>query len=129
MDRQLIEAPLRQVANSRIDSATDAAQEIMFDAWEERDRERRVAMAHAALKTSPLCADAYVLLAEETAQHPHDAVALYARGVEAGAQALGAAAFKNDVGGARLAGGDRASASTQKNIADAARRERRPIAA
>lgn len=98
MDHQLIEALLRQVANSRIDSATDAAQEIMFDAWEETDRERRVAMAHAALKVSPLCADAYVLLAEETAQHPQDAVALYARGVEAGAQALGTAAFENDAG-------------------------------
>jgi tetratricopeptide (TPR) repeat protein len=98
MDRRLIEALLRQVANSRIDSATDAAQEIMFDAWDERDPERRIAMAHEALKVSPLCADAYVLLAEETAQHPEDAAALYARGVEAGAQALGKEAFESDVG-------------------------------
>jgi len=98
MDRQLIEALLQQVANSRIDSATDAAQEIMFDAWDERNPERRVALAHEALKVSPLCADAYVLLAEETARNPPDAVELYARGVEAGAQTLGEAAFEDDVG-------------------------------
>lgn len=98
MDRQLIEALLRQVSESRIDSPADAAQEIMFDAWEELDPERRVAMAHEALKVSPLCADAYVLLAEETAQQPQEALALYARGVGAGAQALGQAAFENDAG-------------------------------
>lgn len=98
MDRQLIEALLQQVANSRIDSATDAAQEIMFDAWEEKDPERRIVMAHEALKVSPRCADAYVLLAEETSRGPEDAAALYERGVEAGAQALGEEAFEEDVG-------------------------------
>lgn len=98
MDRQLIEALLDQIANSRIDSATDAAQGIMFDAWDEDDPQRRVAMAHEALKVSPLCADAYVLLAEETTKRPEDAAALYARGVEMGAQALGAVAFEEDAG-------------------------------
>lgn len=98
MDRQMIDALLDQIANSRIDSATDAAQEIMFEAWDEDDPKRRIAMAHEALKVSPLCADAYVLLAEETARGPEEAAALYARGVEAGAQALGEAAFEEDVG-------------------------------
>ena len=39
-----------------------------------------------------------MLLAAETARDPEDAAALYARGVEAGAQALGKAAFESDLG-------------------------------
>jgi len=45
-----------------------------------------------------LCADAYVLLAEEGAKSLEEAKALYARGVEAGERALGPLAFEEDVG-------------------------------
>ncbi len=43
------------------------AQDIIYDAWEVTDPKRRVALARKALEISPDCADAYALLAEETA--------------------------------------------------------------
>ncbi|MEH6950410.1 hypothetical protein V4R08_03525 [Nitrobacter sp. NHB1] len=80
------------------DDAVDTAQNIMYDAWEASDRRRRIALAKKALKTSPLCADAYVLLAQEAAQNPDEAIDLYRQGVEAGEKVLGKAAFREDVG-------------------------------
>src|SRR5438132_14036893 len=51
-------------------SAVDEAQEIMYRAWETPDRDRRIRLAREALAVSPDCADAYVLLAEESAATP-----------------------------------------------------------
>lgn len=95
---QLAQYFAAQLAASRVSSTVDAAQEIMFDAWECDDRRKRVSMARKALKISADCADAYVMLAEETADTPEQAVELYAQGVAAGGRALGAAAFEEDVG-------------------------------
>src|SRR3546814_15443480 len=61
---------------------------MLYDAGEASGAER-VALARAALDISPLCADAYVLLAEEEAGSQQDALALYRQGVEAGERALG----------------------------------------
>lgn len=80
------------------DEAVEAAQDIMYDAWDTSDRRRRVALAKKALKVSPLCADAYVLLALDTAQNVDEAVDLYRQGVEAGEKALGKATFRRDAG-------------------------------
>jgi len=91
-------ALVSQLGVSRIGSAVDAAQEVMFDAWECDDPKKRAALAREALKISPLCADAYVLLARETASTPQEALGLYVEGVTAGERALGKAAFKDDVG-------------------------------
>lgn len=79
-------------------NAIDAAQDIMYDAWDASDRKRRIALARKALDLSPLCADAYVLLAQETAKNLDQAIDLYRQGVEAGEKALGKAAFRDDVG-------------------------------
>lgn len=68
--------------------AVDEAQEMMYDAWEASGAER-VSLAKAALDISPLCADAYVLLAEEEAASEQDALGLYRQGVEVGERALG----------------------------------------
>jgi tetratricopeptide (TPR) repeat protein len=78
-------------------SAHDRAQELMYDAWEARGS-RRVKLARQALEISPDCADAYVLLAEETARSPQAARTLYEQGVLAGERALGPQMFKEDVG-------------------------------
>ena len=92
-----IESLLAQIAGRAGDDDLDAAQEIVYDAWEARDRRRRIALAKKALAVSPLCADAFVLLAED-ARTADEALALCRQGVAAGERALGAAAFKDDVG-------------------------------
>jgi tetratricopeptide (TPR) repeat protein len=79
-------------------SAVDQAQQIMYDAWEATTRRQRVALTKRAIEISADCADAYVLLAEETARSLDEALDLYRRGVEAGERALGKKAFKEDVG-------------------------------
>jgi len=79
-------------------SAVDQAQQIMYDAWEATTRRQRVALAKRAIEISADCADAYVLLAEETAKSLDEALDLYRRGVVAGERALGKKAFEEDVG-------------------------------
>ncbi|WP_173514836.1 tetratricopeptide repeat protein [Sinorhizobium psoraleae] len=76
----------------------DAAQEIMYDAWETPSRSKRIALARKALTVSPLCADAYVLLAEEEAKSVQEALIWYQKGVEAGEQALGPEGFEECAG-------------------------------
>jgi tetratricopeptide (TPR) repeat protein len=73
------------------------AQDIIYDAWEYAHPLKRAALARKALKLSPDCADAYVLLAE-AAPTPARALELYRKGVEAGQRALGQEAFENDDG-------------------------------
>lgn len=75
----------------------DRAQDKAFEAMEATTRRRRLALAQEALAISPLCADAHLILARE-AKTPQDALALYKHAAEAGAQALGETAFKDDVG-------------------------------
>lgn len=74
------------------------AQELVWDAWETPSSRERVRLARRALKISPDCADAYVLLAGETARDVAEALELYAEGVAAGERALGWKTFKEDVG-------------------------------
>ena len=76
----------------------DEAQQIMYEAWEAPTRERAVAMAKKALSVSADCADAYNLLAEESATTLEEVVELYRKGVEAGERALGKETFEKDVG-------------------------------
>jgi tetratricopeptide (TPR) repeat protein len=79
------------------DGELDQAQDKVFDAMEASDSAERISLAKEALAISPLCADAYVVLAGEAATLA-TAATLYRRGVEAGAAALGEAAFEEDVG-------------------------------
>jgi tetratricopeptide (TPR) repeat protein len=76
----------------------EEAQELIWDAWEESSSEKKVALARKALDLSPDCADAYVLLAEETARDLREARALYQKGVEAGERALGEKMFAERAG-------------------------------
>lgn len=79
-------------------SPLDRAQELMYDAWEEPSPQRRIALARQALDISPDCADAYVLLAQETAHTHGEAARLYEKGVVAGERALGLRTFTDHVG-------------------------------
>jgi hypothetical protein len=76
----------------------DAAQELIFDAWDSADRRKRIALAKEALALSPLCADAYALLAQESAKSLDERLDLYRQAVAAGEKALGKACFRDDVG-------------------------------
>ena len=69
----------------------------MYEAWERTTSRSRIALARKALGISPLCADAYVLLAEEAAIY-RGGSGLYAKGVEAGELALGPRGFKEYAG-------------------------------
>ncbi len=88
----------RVLGRSRQQDPLTRAQHIAFDAWETANLEERIGLAHKALEVSPDCADAYVILAEESARGLGEALVLYQAGVEAGERALGAKAFSEDVG-------------------------------
>lgn len=76
----------------------ERAQDKMYEAWEARSRKARVRLAREALELSPNCADAYVLLAEETARTPEEALELYEEGMRAGERALGPESFTEGAG-------------------------------
>ncbi|MBA1337005.1 MAG: hypothetical protein HPY66_3441 [Firmicutes bacterium] len=73
------------------------AQELIYDAWEEPNRQKRLALARKALRISPYCADAYNLLAEES-KSLEERQDLYEQGVKAGRMALGDLFFKKYAG-------------------------------
>jgi tetratricopeptide (TPR) repeat protein len=86
------------IGGRRASDAIAKAQEVMYKAWDQTSTRARVALAHKALAISPLCADAYVLLAEEEAESVEEALEYYRKGVEAGKQALGPKGFKEYAG-------------------------------
>jgi tetratricopeptide (TPR) repeat protein len=76
----------------------ERAQDLMWTAWDEPVPHRRVAMARQALEISAECADAFVMLAIETARNYNEALELYKKGIAAGERALGSKRFKEDAG-------------------------------
>lgn len=97
-DRRATESFLAAIGGRRGDDATARAQDIMYDAWEAANPRTRIALAHKALDISPLCADAYVLLAEEAAGSLAQARDYFTKGVNAGELALGPKGFKEYAG-------------------------------
>ncbi len=75
----------------------EEAQELIYEALEEVGN-KRLKLIEKALRISPDCSDAYVLLAEEKAQSPEEALKLYEAGVKAGERALGNKIFKEGAG-------------------------------
>lgn len=98
LDLRSIESLLDQLGGGAQADSLEAAQAIIYDAWEAGDSRKRVALAKKALKLSPLCADAYVILAQEVAQNSAEAIDYYRQGAAAGEKALGKACFRDDVG-------------------------------
>jgi tetratricopeptide (TPR) repeat protein len=101
-DRRAMEGDMAHwvadLGESALDAKTSEAQALMYEAWDEHNPARRLALAHQALKISPDCADAYVLLAEEEAASLQQAHDLYRQGVEAGRRALGETYFEENAG-------------------------------
>src|SRR5437016_2666069 len=82
-DRRALERSLHEIAGStEPDTPQGQAQELLFEAFEEDDPQRRVELATQALALWPDCADAYVLLAEH-ARNRKEALAFYEQGVAA----------------------------------------------
>lgn len=104
IDRRMIEGTLSKLvgemgaASGPTDPKLQKAQKLMYKAWEETNPAKRLTLAHKALATSPDCADAYVLLAEEEADTLARAVEMYRQGMEAGERALGPDYFKHEAG-------------------------------
>lgn len=100
--RRAMEGVLRQLAADlqgapTPDTPLAQAQNLIDTAYDERNPQRRVALAHEALQLCPDCADAHVLLAEH-APTRKQALAHYERGVAAGERAIGPDAFQTSVG-------------------------------
>jgi tetratricopeptide (TPR) repeat protein len=76
----------------------DQAQELVYQAWEARNRNQRQRLVRQALEIYPDCADAYVVLAENVARGLEEARELYQKGVEAGVRSLGLEAFEKEAG-------------------------------
>jgi len=97
-DRRAIEGLLSAVGGRATEDALAAAQDLMYSAWDQSNKRARIDLARKALTISPLCADAYVLLAEEEAKSAQEALDFFRKGVEAGEQALGPTGFKRYAG-------------------------------
>lgn len=76
------------------DEALSEAQYLVYDAWETSDGRSRAALARRALKISPFCADAWLLLAERPSLSGTERREYLERAVKAGALALGQNGFK-----------------------------------
>lgn len=76
----------------------ERAQDVMYEAWDTASRKKRVDLAKYALEISPDCADAYVLLATETARGLREEAELFEQGVRAGERALGRESFEEEAG-------------------------------
>ncbi len=83
--------------HSKPDTPLERAQEVVYQAFEATGK-KRTQLARKALRISEDCADAYVLLAEETARNPEEARELYEKGVAAGERALGQEMFEEEEG-------------------------------
>ncbi|MHB8232952.1 MAG: hypothetical protein ACYDDB_08645 [bacterium] len=92
--REAMEGMFFGVFDDRKNRAVEKAQDIMYDAWDAPTKKEAADLARKALKVSADCTDAYVLLAEETAQTLAEATELYRQGVEAGERYLGKKMFK-----------------------------------
>jgi tetratricopeptide (TPR) repeat protein len=86
-------AILAQLASPLTDDADDStlskAREIYYKACQAPSKTKRIALAKKAIEISPICADAYVLLAEHEAWASDAQLALYRQAAEAGRKAIG----------------------------------------
>jgi tetratricopeptide (TPR) repeat protein len=78
-------------------TALEEAQDVVYEAMEATGK-RRIMLARRALKFSPDCADAYLLLMEEEAESIDEVRSLVEQAVAAGERALGPEFFEENAG-------------------------------
>ena len=88
-----MEGMWRELGAGPEDEALGEAQDLIYEAWEAADGRSRYALARRALKISPLCADAWLILAERPSLSAPDRREFLERGVKAGELALGEDGF------------------------------------
>lgn len=93
--RDRLSGPIDDVPSTAT-TPLERAQDLAYRAFEARGR-RRMQLARKALELSADCADAYVVLAEES-RTPETARAFYEQGVAAGERALGADVLEAEAG-------------------------------
>ncbi|MBI2844383.1 MAG: hypothetical protein HYX78_13375 [Armatimonadetes bacterium] len=71
------------------DESLDRANDLVYQAWEEDSKNKRVKLAKRALDMSQDCALAYLILAEDAARDDDERARLLQQAVEAGERALG----------------------------------------
>lgn len=76
----------------------EEAQNLVYEALEKEASAERIRLAQDAIRISPDCADAYVLLAEEWSWDLQKTRRYYELGMEAGERVLGAETFLEDAG-------------------------------
>jgi hypothetical protein len=79
-------------------STLDQAQDLIYDAWAATDTKKRIELAKQALEVSRDCADAYILLAKESAKSLDEELELYRLGVEVGERGIGPLGFQQHRG-------------------------------
>lgn len=89
-DVDFMRAWLARVGVEAAERATDAAQDLVYDAWEARDAVERYRLALEALAQSPVCGDAFNVLAGIMPEHAPE---LFATGMVAAELALGPQRF------------------------------------
>jgi tetratricopeptide (TPR) repeat protein len=89
---------MARTSTANTQATLDRAQELMYEAWDAESPKRRIALAEKALSLSPLCADAYVLLAGHAKRGSDQELDLWRQGVDAGTKALGKARFDEYAG-------------------------------
>lgn len=77
------------VPSSKPETSLEQAQALMYQAWETRSGTQRIKLAKQAIAISEDCADAYVLLAQESARNPEEELDYYQQGIDAGKRAIG----------------------------------------
>src|SRR5690242_5951519 len=101
-DRRVFEGAMRKhlrelSGGDPVLAPLDRAHEVLLQAYQTPDPDRKAVLAKLALKICPDCADAYVLLAELSGKS-RQALELYEKGVAAGERALGPEAFRENAG-------------------------------
>ena len=87
LERYLAENDGR-VPDAAAETPAEQAQELVYEALESKGK-KRLDLARRALELYPDCADAYILLAEESARTPEEARPLYEQAVAAAGRTLG----------------------------------------
>ena len=93
-----LEGMWRELGAGPDDDALGEAQDLVYDAWDAADGRSRYALARKALKISPLCADAWLILSERPSLSARDRREFLERAVKAGELALGEDGFAEYAG-------------------------------